>query len=170
MSETEKITATIKRGGGYDAPWVVFHADTVQELNGLLSEAAQSGTYEAISAAVEAFRQSETGAPAVANVQQQAGGQVVEQYNQPPPQQQPQQYPQQPHWPHTQGEWHQAANGQQFQPNMPKQQHPDFGSMSPTCQCGVPAKYIQAKRDGSPLPYGPFWACSQNQCGFKKQG
>ena len=38
MSDSEKITVTLKADGGYDAPWIVIHADSVAEAGNLLDQ------------------------------------------------------------------------------------------------------------------------------------
>ena len=56
MSESKKITATIKSHGGHDATWVVFNADSLAELTDLLDGFSQSGISALLGGAVTALR------------------------------------------------------------------------------------------------------------------
>lgn len=43
MSDTSKLSITLKGGTGFDAPWIVLHPDTVNEARDLLGEIEASG-------------------------------------------------------------------------------------------------------------------------------
>jgi hypothetical protein len=43
LSDNAKITATIKGGKDFDAPWIVVHADTAAEARDILGEVEASG-------------------------------------------------------------------------------------------------------------------------------
>jgi hypothetical protein len=51
-----KITATLKAGTGFDAPWVVVSADTSGELRDRLGEIEQSGALVDVSRVAKAFQ------------------------------------------------------------------------------------------------------------------
>lgn len=55
MTENAKVVVTLKAGGGYDAPWVVFHGDTVQEVQAAVQTAELTGLYAVVGKAAEAF-------------------------------------------------------------------------------------------------------------------
>ncbi len=55
MSENEKVTATIKAHGGYDASWAVFNSDTVAGLVDQINAAESLGLYAVIGKAQATF-------------------------------------------------------------------------------------------------------------------
>lgn len=59
MSNTEKLTVTIKAHGGHDATWLVIKADSVAEMTDLLDGVANSGISAMVGSAVQAFRAEE---------------------------------------------------------------------------------------------------------------
>lgn len=56
MTDNAKIVVTLKGGPGYDAPWLVFHGNTVAEALDTVSAAEASGLMVAVGKAAEAFR------------------------------------------------------------------------------------------------------------------
>ena len=48
VSATDKISITFKYAGGFDQPWVVFKATSIDEASELLREAASKGLLEAV--------------------------------------------------------------------------------------------------------------------------
>lgn len=52
---SDKIVVTLKGGAGYDAPWIVFHGGTVQEVNATIQEAFSAGLHETVRKASQAF-------------------------------------------------------------------------------------------------------------------
>lgn len=56
MSDTAKIVLTFKQGTGFDAPWVVIHADTVDEASSLLQEVRTKGVFPGVRSAAAEFQ------------------------------------------------------------------------------------------------------------------
>ena len=56
MSDTEKISITLKAGSTFDSPWVVLHADTVQEAAALLDAVALTGIGTKASTVAKGFQ------------------------------------------------------------------------------------------------------------------
>lgn len=65
LSES-KITVTLKGGAGFDAPWVVVHADDLQEAHEVLTDPLLDLVQGAAQKAAESFRGLNTAAPAAA--------------------------------------------------------------------------------------------------------
>lgn len=83
MSEAP-ITATLKAGGGYDAPWLVVRADTPDQLTQRLNAIVEHGIDAALVVAAQSLARewggNATAAPTASgqvNVEQGLGGQVV---------------------------------------------------------------------------------------------
>ncbi len=55
MSESSKITVTLKGTGAYSDPWIVFHADTVAEVQDAVRSAEESGLFVVVGKAAEAY-------------------------------------------------------------------------------------------------------------------
>lgn len=55
-----KIVLTLKGGTGYDEPWVVIHADTVDEASALLKEVNDKGVFSGMKAAASVFHAAPT--------------------------------------------------------------------------------------------------------------
>ena len=73
MSETtdSPVIVTLKGGAGYEAPWIVLRGDTIEEVQGLLENAANSEFTNLVQDVNAAFRdagpavtQSQAGSPA----------------------------------------------------------------------------------------------------------
>jgi hypothetical protein len=142
LSQSERVTITLKAGTGFDAPWIVIHGDDVTEAGALLQELRSRGVFAAVRAAGIEFASAELGreAQAVNNVQRSMGGQVT-------------------------GYQHEASQGSQessyrppYQDAGPETRYPQGGSQQlpqgyeQTCAHG-PMTYIAQGK------YGPFWAC-----------
>lgn len=149
MSDNAKITVTLKGGTGYDAPWIVVHADNANEArdlmgqiegSGLLADAGRVGNALAVQAALG----KDLGAK---------------------PMNAPQQTPQAPQQA-PQGSW--SAQGTQQYQQPPQQQAPQAqGPTGPTPNCvHGPMRWVPAGTNKSGRAYNAFWACSQNvrQC------
>lgn len=48
QNQNDKLSVTLKYEGGFDQPWVVLKATSVEEMNELLAEAGKSGLLEAV--------------------------------------------------------------------------------------------------------------------------
>ena len=55
MSDTAKVTITLKAGTGFDSPWIVIHGDTAQEAGAILSEIRSAGVFQGVRAAAQEF-------------------------------------------------------------------------------------------------------------------
>src|SRR5579875_2533192 len=66
-----RVVATVKAGAGFEAPWIVFRADTPEEMRELLDMAAP--LYDAVATASAAFRAARPDS-AAAEIQGQLGG------------------------------------------------------------------------------------------------
>lgn len=160
---------TLKGGAGYADPWVVIHADTVEQARDLIGGVEQSGLMADVGRVAGSLQAqvklgSELGARPINAPQQQAPAQATPQPAAAPQgqpqgawsQQGSQQYPQQPQGgyqqPQQQGGW--QGGGQQRQGADP--------SENKHCVHG-PMKFVQggvAKRTGKPYP--AFWGCTAN--------
>lgn len=79
------ITATLKAGGGYDAPWLVVRADTPDQLTQRLNAIVEHGIDAALVVAAQSLAREWGGNAAPAptasgqtNVEQHLGGQVIQ--------------------------------------------------------------------------------------------
>ena len=82
MSDSSKIVVTLKAHKDFDAPWVVFHGDTVAEVQQAMQQAEALGLYVGVGNAATAFKN-------MGAVGAQLGGQPVQapaQQYAPPPQ------------------------------------------------------------------------------------
>jgi hypothetical protein len=85
VTSEDPITLTFKQSGGYDAPWTVLRAKSVDESLALVKEAVEKGLFKAVTWAAGEF----AGKPTVtANVQQAPAQQSYQQPAQQAPQQQ----------------------------------------------------------------------------------
>lgn len=106
-----KLTATLKAGTTFDAPWIVVYGDTAGEINARLDELAQLGTATRVANAAKEL-QATYSAAALGSVQQVSSQQEA-----------PIQFPQ-----NTQ------VTGAAYQPPQQEQQAPAGGR---TCQHGA---------------------------------
>lgn len=58
-----KIVVTLKGGGGYEAPWIVIHAESVDEMATIMSEVTETGLTVAVKGLADQFRTVMTGNP-----------------------------------------------------------------------------------------------------------
>lgn len=131
MSGEFSISATLKGGTGYDAPWVVIYANDPGELKAKLAGIAEQGVLQATVEAANLLKGANNAAPLLAGGEQAA-----------PPQQAPaqpvQQAPQQSAW------GQQPVQQQPFQQQAPQggfQQGGEFQKGQPhpqgtACHCG----------------------------------
>ncbi len=54
--DNSRISATLKGGPGFDAPWVVVRADDASQINDALMDLAATGTYSAVADSAVAFQ------------------------------------------------------------------------------------------------------------------
>jgi hypothetical protein len=75
-----EISVTLKGSGGYDAPWIVVRAETVDELDGVLAQLNQRGAFAATKTLAQEFIDARpvTGEAAVAAVQAAIPGSTVQ--------------------------------------------------------------------------------------------
>lgn len=74
-----EITVTLKGGPGYEAPWIVVKADSVNEISSILGELASVGAFEATQTLAHEFRNAKvvTSEAAVATIQDAIPGSEV---------------------------------------------------------------------------------------------
>jgi hypothetical protein len=79
VSDTSQIVVTFKGGAGYEAPWIVIHADSVDDLTQKMLDIEQSGITVAVKGLAESFRATmvtPAGSPA-STVEAVLGGQEI---------------------------------------------------------------------------------------------
>ena len=150
MSENAKITATLKGGKDFDAPWIVVHANTAAEARDILGEVEASGLLADMGRVGKALKaQHLMGA--------ERGARPVD-------------APQQP----AQGSWGQQGTQQSYgQPQQPAQQ--GWQSNRPEANPNDNKQCIHGPMTYRPAgisrrtnqPYSAFWACGSNVKGCK---
>lgn len=140
--ETSPITATLKGGAGYEAPWLVFRGDNPEQVTQMLRNVGE--LFEATVEAANMFRGVTTAGPLLANAE---------------PAQAPQQNVTPGPWPNSQ-QATQPGWSQPQQQTAPTPQQPSI-QLHPTdvCQsCGARPQYKAVFRKSDNKKF-EFWTC-----------
>lgn len=74
VEANSKITATLKGGAGFEAPWIVVHGETVNEVSDVLQAIMSANLLSEVADAAKAFRAA-SGQPAAAPAQRRPAAQ-----------------------------------------------------------------------------------------------
>lgn len=155
LSGPDKITVTLKADGGYDAPWIVFHAASNAEAADLIGAADASGLWAIVgkaSADLKAEYAAGKGLGATPVQSPAAGEQQF--YQQPPPAQ-------------AQGGYQQPAQAaQQYQAPPPQTAEQPPPGPAPACPHG-PKVFKPNGVSKTGKPYSATWNCSLKVANYR---